>query len=87
MGSIYGQRSASREWFKTISSSLINEGFVGGDSDQVCNHVTSAQSHKRGRIEPCLVISLTTQMKVLLYVDDICAQGSVFSVSAFFNIT
>ena len=50
MGSIYGQRSASREWFKTISSWLISEGFVGDDSDQVCNHVTSAQSHKRSPI-------------------------------------
>jgi len=83
MGSIYGQRSASREWFKTISSWLISEGFVGDDSDQVCNHVTSAQSHKRGRNEPCLFINPTTQMKVLLYVDDICARGSLVESNKF----
>ena len=63
LGPLYGQRSASRRWFETISKWLTAPKGVG------CGF-------KQGKNEPCLFRDPDTGFTLVLYVDDILTAGS-----------
>ena len=64
---MYGQRSASREWFRTFSSWLtcMSEGFEPSQN------------------KPCLFINRHTNVKVITFVDDVIVRGSLEASNAF----
>lgn len=67
LGSIYGQRAASREWYYTLSRWLTSDeiGFV-----QAAN-------------EPCLFTHPVTGVKIVIYCDDFLVRGSAVESAKF----
>ena len=75
LGPLYGQRSASRRWYETITKWLTaGKSKPGGD---VVGEVTQGFGLIQGKNEPCLFRDEETGFTVVLYMDDILTRGSV----------
>ena len=79
LGPLYGQRSASRRWFETISKWLTAPkgdgcGFVKCSASEA--EPLLGCGFKQGKNEPCLFRDPDTGFTLVLYVDDILTAGS-----------
>ena len=60
-GPVYGQRSAPRAWYTTVTQWLVDPEGMG---------------YEQGKNEPCLFVHPVTQHRIVLFCDDFLCRGS-----------